>query len=54
MSRAGFLSSRHDGRFIYYVADFKAMKMLIAYLTTTFVPSVLVTIIADPPNGEGS
>lgn len=30
---AGLLSSRHEGRFIYYQANYEAMNELLAYLT---------------------
>ncbi len=33
LSSAGLLKSRQEGRFIYYVPDFKAMNALLAYLT---------------------
>lgn len=33
LSRAGLLTSRQEGRFIYYAPDFKAMRALVAYLT---------------------
>lgn len=33
LTRAGLLKSRQDGRFIYYVPDFKAMNDLLGYLT---------------------
>lgn len=33
LSHAGLVSSRQDGRYIYYTADFAAMNTLLAYLT---------------------
>lgn len=33
LSRAGLLTSRQEGRFIYYAPDFKAMNVLVGYLT---------------------
>jgi ArsR family transcriptional regulator len=33
LSNAGLLTSRQEGRFIYYAPDFKAMNGLLAYLT---------------------
>lgn len=33
LTRAGLLSARQDGRFIYYAPDLKAMRALLAYLT---------------------
>lgn len=33
LQRAGLLSMRRDGRFLYYSADFSAMNALLAYLT---------------------
>lgn len=33
LTRAGLVTRRQDGRFIYYAPDFKAMGALIAYLT---------------------
>ncbi|RTZ48094.1 transcriptional regulator [Candidimonas sp. SYP-B2681] len=30
---AGLLSSRQEGRFVYYAAEYKAMNSLLAYLT---------------------
>lgn len=33
LSNAGLVSARQDGRYIWYVPDFKAMNGLIAYLT---------------------
>ena len=33
LSNAGLLTSRQEGRFIYYAPDFKAMNELIGYLT---------------------
>ena len=33
LAHAGLVQSRHDGRFIYYSADFAAMNDLLAYLT---------------------
>lgn len=33
LSRAGLLSSRQEGRFVYYVANYDAMNGLLAYLT---------------------
>lgn len=33
LARAGLVSSRQEGRFVYYAADFAAMNRLLAYLT---------------------
>jgi DNA-binding transcriptional ArsR family regulator len=33
MANAGLISSRHEGRFIYYQANYAAMNQLLAYLT---------------------
>lgn len=33
LSHAGLIQARHDGRFIFYAADFVAMNDLLAYLT---------------------
>ncbi len=33
MANAGLISSRHEGRFIYYQANYAAMNELLAYLT---------------------
>jgi ArsR family transcriptional regulator len=33
LSRAGLITARHDGRFIWYAADFTAMNALLSYLT---------------------
>ena len=33
LSHAGLVSSRQEGRFVYYAANFDAMNALIAYLT---------------------
>jgi ArsR family transcriptional regulator, arsenate/arsenite/antimonite-responsive transcriptional repressor len=33
LSRAGLISGRQEGRFIFYVADYAAMDRLLAYLT---------------------
>jgi DNA-binding transcriptional ArsR family regulator len=33
LARAGLLSARQDGRFIYYAADFERMAALMSYLT---------------------
>jgi len=33
LSRAGLLSSRQEGRFVYYTANYDVMNSLIAYLT---------------------
>ena len=33
LSNAGLLTSRQEGRFIYYAPDFAAMNALLAYLT---------------------
>lgn len=33
LTHAGLLSSRQEGRFVYYAPDFKAMNSLLAYLT---------------------
>lgn len=33
LSVAGLIGSRQEGRFIYYVPEFKAMNQLLAYLT---------------------
>ena len=33
LTRAGLLSSRQQGRFIWYAADFDTMNALVAYLT---------------------
>lgn len=33
LNRAGLLSSRQDGRFIYYAADFERMAALMTFLT---------------------
>lgn len=33
LSRAGLISARQDGRFIFYAPDFTAMNALLAYLT---------------------
>ena len=33
LSHAGLVSSRQDGRFVFYAANFDAMNALIAYLT---------------------
>jgi len=33
LSRAGLLSSRQEGRFVYYTANYDVMNRLIAYLT---------------------
>lgn len=30
---AGLLSSRHEGRFVFYAAEYEAMNSLLAYLT---------------------
>jgi ArsR family transcriptional regulator len=33
LSRAGLATSRHEGRFVIYSADFQAMNALLAYLS---------------------
>ena len=33
LSRAGLVSSRQDGRFVIYAADYRAMDALVAFLT---------------------
>ena len=33
LTRAGLLSARQEGRFIYYAANFQSMNALVAYLT---------------------
>lgn len=33
LTRAGLLSARQDGRFIYYAANFQTMNALVGYLT---------------------
>lgn len=33
LAHAGLIRSRHESRFIYYAADFKAMNDLLSYLT---------------------
>jgi len=33
LSRAGLLSSRQEGRYVYYIANYDAMNGLLAYLT---------------------
>lgn len=33
LAHAGLVSSRHEGRFIYYQANYQAMNELLAYLT---------------------
>jgi len=33
LAHAGLIQARHDGRYIYYAADFAAMNDLLAYLT---------------------
>ena len=33
LSHAGLLDSRQDGRFVYYVANFRVMNGMVAYLT---------------------
>lgn len=33
LQRAGLITSRRDGRFLYYTADFKRMRGLIGFLT---------------------
>jgi ArsR family transcriptional regulator len=33
LSRVGLIKGRQEGRFIYYVADYAAMDVLLAYLT---------------------
>jgi len=33
LAHAGLVSSRHEGRFVYYQANYQAMNELLAYLT---------------------
>ena len=33
LSRAGLVHARHDGRFVYYAANFIAMNALVSFLT---------------------
>lgn len=33
LARAGLVTARQDGRFVFYAADFEAMNRLLAYLT---------------------
>ncbi|MEO8629339.1 MAG: metalloregulator ArsR/SmtB family transcription factor [Betaproteobacteria bacterium] len=49
LSRAGLVSSRQDGRFIYYTADFECMAALMSFLTQNCcqgMPQDCLTVMA--------
>ena len=49
LSNAGLLTSRQEGRFIYYAPDFAAMNGLVAYLTDNCCGGQPCDVVCAPP-----
>lgn len=49
LSNAGLLTSRQEGRFIYYASDFPAMNELVGYLTENCCGGQSCEVVRAPP-----